>query len=179
MPVGCWLDHLIIRKSALRLAIEAARSKGAAEIAHFLQAILDRPHQDEHLVALQDMGGDDFFRVSLMQAGLVSDDGDDCVDFYSPYTGCPRATWLEEAQIRNIPGPLSEKTLPRWTAYRLIGDSSVEVILEANGGQETFQPDSFPAAAVPVDPSLWSNDTWALVPETDTRLSKWRLQQGN
>lgn len=174
MPVGCWLNHLIVRKSALRRALETAVSKGQTETIHFLQAILDRQHQDDHLVALEDMGGDDFFHSSLIEAGLVNDDGDDCVDFYSPSVGCPRATWLEGAQIRNIQRSPNEKPLTRWTAYRLVGDTNTEVVLEDEGDERVFHPEGFPPHAIPVDPSLWDAETWALIPDADGRWNKWR-----
>lgn len=153
MPVGCWLNHIIIKKSSLHIALEHAQTSGQLDSQHFLRALLEQPHQDDYLVALEDMGGDEFFCASLLRSGLVHDDGADCVDFYTPYSGCPRATWLEEASIKNIPRTPEEKVLSRWTAYRFVGDPSKEVVLEENDGFDNYVPESFPAVGIRVDPT--------------------------
>jgi hypothetical protein len=152
MPVGCLLNHLIIRKSSVERALLLAHHHGQIETEQFLQTIMDRQHQDEHLIAFEDVGEDDFFLSSLKLAGLIHDDGENCIDFYSPYSGCQQATWLEVTQIKNVAQPPADKVMYRWTAYRLVGDIGRTVVLEIDESLANYQPEDFPIDAEKVVP---------------------------
>jgi hypothetical protein len=172
MPVGCWLNHFIIRKQSL-IRAAAQIDSGDSDAASFINALLRRQHQDAHLIAVEDMGGDDGFVQRLANIGLRNSYSNDCSDFYSPYFGCARATWLEEASIKNVPDLNGKKSSTRWIAYRLIGDVSRNIVLGEIEGSRNLKPDLFPQYGQPVDPTMWPEEQWNLYPLDHPMRRQW------
>lgn len=173
MPVGCWLNHFIIRKRSLIRAAAKVSTSRDNDAQFFISTLLERQHQDAHLIAVEDMGGDDEFVARLVDVGLKSNHSNDCIDFYSPTFGCVRATWLEEAPIKDVPELIGEKSCTRWTAYRQIGDLNRDIVLEKFEGIRNFKPEMFPQYGFPVDPTKWTEEQWSVYPIDHPMRKQW------
>ena len=85
------------------------------------------------------------------------------VYFYFSSVECPRATWLEQALVYDIPESTSQRSLPIWDGYRFVGDKSRRV--QVNDLRRR-NPTDFPQTAKTIGPENLEGINWDYVYET-------------
>ena len=165
MPIGLVMNYVVFRKDRLEEARACALERNDAEVVKHTDNMMLSGVQDQYLVGLESMSP--FEDVDLVmwteRLGLTWHQHDDCVDFYFPSIDYPRATWLEEALVYDIPASTSQRSLPIWDSYRLVGDKSRRVQVD---DLCTRKPLDFPQAAKTVGPENFEGINWDVVLET-------------
>jgi len=70
MPVGCMHQFIVVQRTAVQRALEKADKENDRNRQQFAQALLASPHSDDHLIAIEDMGGTDWDIENLKYLGL-------------------------------------------------------------------------------------------------------------
>ena len=170
MPIGLEMNYVVFRKDRLEVARAVAFERNDAEVVEYIDNMKLGGVQDPYLVGLESMSP--FEDVDLVmwteRLGLTWHEQDDCVDFYFPSIDYPRATWLEEALVYDMPASTSQRSLPIWDGYRLVGDKSLRVQVD---DLCTRKPEDFPQLAKTVGPENFEAINWDFVLET---LPRWR-----
>ena len=170
MPIGLVMNYVVFRKDRLEEARACALERNDAEVVKHIDNMMLSGVQDQYLVGLESMSP--FEDVDLVmwteRLGLTWHQHDDCVDFYFPSIDYPRATWLEEALVYDIPASTSQRSLPIWDGYRLVGEKSRRVQVD---DLCTRKPLDFPQAAKTVGPENFEGINWNVVLEM---FPKWK-----
>ena len=170
MPIGLVMNYVVFRKDRLEEARACALERNDAEVAKYIDNMMLGGVQDQYLVGLESMSPFDDIDLAMWteRLGLTWHQQDDCVDFYFPSIDYPRATWLEEALVYDMPASTSQRSLPIWDGYRLVGDKSLRVQVD---DLCTRKPEDFPQLAKTVGPENFEAINWDFVLET---LPRWR-----
>ena len=165
MPIGLEMNYVVFRKDRLEVVRAAALERNDAEVVEYINNMKLCGVQDHYLVGLESMVPFEDAELVMWteRLGLTWYENDDCVDFYFSSFECPRATWLEQALVYDIPESTSQRSLPIWDGYRFVGDKSRRVqvndLLIRN-------PADFPQVAKTVGPENLEGINWDYVYET-------------
>jgi len=175
MPIGLEMNYVVFRKDRLEVARAAAFERNDAEVVEYIDNMKLCGVQDHYLVGLESMVPfeDSELVMWTERLGLTWYENDDCVDFYFSSVECPRATWLEQALVYDIPESTSQRSLPIWDGYRFVGDKSRRVqvndLLIRN-------PADFPQVAKTVGPENLDGMNWDFVFEIFPELKRTNLR---
>jgi len=165
MPIGLTMNYVVFRKDRLEEARACALERNDAEVVGYIDNMLLGGVQDQYLVGLESMSP--FEDVELImwteRLGLTWHEKDDCVDFFFPSIDYPRATWLEEALVYDIPASTNHRSMPIWDGYRLVGDKSRSIQVD---DLCTRKPEFFPQVAKTLGPENFEGIDWDVVFET-------------
>jgi hypothetical protein len=164
MPIGLEMNYVVFRKDRLEVARAAAFERNDAEVVEYIDNMKLGGVQDEYLVGLESMVPFEDAELVMWteRLGLTWYENDDCVDFYFSSVECPRATWLEETLVYDIPASTSQRSHPIWDGYRLVGDKSR--VVQINDLSER-KPADFPQTAKTVGPENLEGINWDFVIE--------------
>ena len=165
MPIGLEMNYVVFRKDRLEVVRAAAFERNDAEAVEYIDNMKLGGVQDQYLVGLESMVPFEDAELVMWteRLGLTWYEKNDCVDFYFSSMECPRATWLEEALIYDIPVSTSQRSRPIWDGYRLVGDKSRSVQVN---DLYTRKPADFPQVAKTVGPENLEGINWDFVFET-------------
>lgn len=172
MPIGLVMNHVVFRKDRLVRARTFALNRNDEEAHDYLDKMLLYGVQDQYLLGINSMGlfqSDEVF-MWKERLGLTWHDGNNCGDFYTPSIECPRATWLERANIYSVPITSDQKPKLCWEGYRLVGDSSLIVEIDDSA---TLKPANFPEFAKTVGPENFDIH-WDEAVKISPEWIKWR-----
>jgi hypothetical protein len=173
MPIGLTMNYVVFRKDRLEAARMAALGRHDLQAAEYIDNMKLNGVQDEHLLGLESMAPfeDEDFAMWTERLGLTWHANDGCVDFYLPSVECPRATWLEESPICDIPASASQTSLPIYDGFRFAGDKTRQVKISS---LNTRKPVDFPEIAQTVGPENFVGIDWDALLETSPEWAKWR-----
>jgi len=149
MPVGCVHQYIVIKRCAVKRALETAVENGELDKEAFARRLLSSTHSDKYLIAIEDMGGTDYDVENLKYLGLESHDGTGWLDFYAPHVVQLPVHWLTYAPIREL---RQDGTVGHviWQGFRHVEDESSQV--EVWGDEESLagqQRQPFPESGTP------------------------------
>lgn len=173
MPIGLTMNYVVFRKDRLEAVRMAALERHDSGAAEYVDNIKLNGVQDERLIGLESMVPfeDEDLAIWTERLGLIWHANEDCVDFYFPSVECPRATWLEEALICDMPANASQKSMPIYDGFRFVGDVSRKVKINR---LNTRMPVDFPEMALTVGPENFVGIDWDALLETSPEWAKWR-----
>jgi hypothetical protein len=118
MAVTYYHFAIIIQRSAL---IKIINSGDASKRTEAAKLIADTSFGDGYLIVVESMNSNlEDEKYLLTEAGLIWNDGHDCIDYYIPTEGAFTASWLEYARLKE--GKVYYST------YKKIGVSSEKII---------------------------------------------------
>lgn len=126
MPVGCIHHFIVVKRSAVSRVLDKAMTENDQDRIKFSRLILSMVHSDQHLIAIEDMGGSDSDLENLKHLGLVGHDGKEWLDYYAPHIATLPAYWLVCAPIRELrkDGTYGQVI---WSGYKYVDDQSTTV----------------------------------------------------
>jgi hypothetical protein len=173
MPIGLTMNYVVFRKDRLEAVRMAALERSDFEAAEYVDNIKLIGVQDEYLIGLENMAPfeDEDLAMWTERLRLTWHANENCVDFYFPSVECPRATWLEEASICDIPVNEGQKSLPIYDGFRYAGDKTRQVKINS---LNTRMPVDFPEIALTVGPENLVGIDWDALLEISPEWAKWR-----
>jgi len=143
MPVGCVHQFIIVKRRSVLRVLEQAAENGAMSKVAFARMLLARVHSDNYLIAIDDMGGNEYELENLKLIGLVPHDGNRWIDFYAPHLTKLPAKWLMYSPIRQLHhngahGPVI------WDGFRHIYDKSTHVAVWEDEDYPAKEREPFP-----------------------------------
>lgn len=173
MPIGLHMNYVVFRKDRLETAKVAALGRNDSDAAEYIDNLRLGGVEDQYLVGIESMGPFEDADLSMWteRLGLTWHADDDCVDFYFPSVECPRATWLEEASINDVPTNQDQRPLPIYDGFRFAGDTSRKVKINSLNKR---MPEDFPETAPTVGPENFVGIDWDAVVRMTPEWAKWR-----
>jgi hypothetical protein len=123
MPVGCIHFFIVIKRTAVSRVLDKAVTENDQDRIKFTRLMLSMVHSDQHLIAIEDMGGSDSDLEHLKYLGLEGHDGKEWLDYYAPHIAKLPANWLLYGPIRELrkDGTLGQMI---WSGYKHVDDQS-------------------------------------------------------
>jgi hypothetical protein len=153
MPIGFSFSGIIIRRSALELALSKHKESDESDLLIPIQNLLDHSLADDYLVGIESMSANlDAEKKLLKLIGLKWHDGKRCLDFFIPSEGSCYAPWLRYAKVGISANSLRNISLkPMWSAYQYIDDQSI--IVAVFDGEDVLE--SFPTTSKEINQKNW------------------------
>lgn len=162
MPVGCEMNYVIFKKTALFLARDRLLSSSDSFALTVVNQLLNSDHSDDYLVVIEDMVGFSNADVELWEKrlGLIGKLGYESIDFYIPDRETPICRWLEFANLRERAERDGERKPFIWDGYRHVGDPSRMVRLGITEGFANKKCEDFPLEAKKIDMESYLDFNW-------------------
>lgn len=167
------MNYVVFRKDRLEAAKAAALGRNDFDAAEYIDNLRLGGVEDQYLIGIESMAPFEDADLSMWteRLGLTWHADDDCVDFYFPSVECPRATWLEESSINDVPTNQDQRPLPIYDGFRFPGDTSCKVKINSLNKRI---PEDFPETASTVGPENFVGIDWDAVVEMTPEWAKWR-----
>jgi len=126
--------------------LDKAVTENDQERIEFSRLMLSMVHSDQHLIAIEDMGGSDSDIENLKYLGLNGHDGKEWMDYYAPHTARLAAHWLLYAPIRELRKDGTRGQVI-WSGYKYVDDQSTTVHVWENEDYPAKTREPFPQSA--------------------------------
>ena len=123
MPVGCIHFFIVIKRTAVSRVLDEAVTENDQDRIKFSRLMLSMVHSDQHLIAIEDMGGSDSDLEHLKYLGLDGHDGKEWLDYYAPHIAKLPANWLLYGPIRELRKDGTHGQVI-WSGYKHVDDQS-------------------------------------------------------